>query len=142
MPDDIAVNETGKTNFFVFYIDRSGSMGSQKMQCAIDALVIFIQSLPKGCRFDVVSFGTSHTYLSSEFNSTAGNGIEYNDSNKQTAISKIRCFNSNFGGTNIYNPMQAYNDVDHQNFDWKFFLLSDGSVGNTESVIDLARTQT
>lgn len=67
MPDDIAVAENDKTNFFVFYIDRSGSMGTDKMQCAIDALVIFIQSLPEGCRFDVVSFGTRYTYLSSEF---------------------------------------------------------------------------
>lgn len=49
---------------FIFLVDRSGSMGNKKMQMAKDALKLFIQSLPIGAMFEVVSFGTDFSVSS------------------------------------------------------------------------------
>ncbi len=49
---------------FIFLVDRSGSMGNEKMQMAKDALKLFIQSLPIGAMFEVVSFGTDFSVSS------------------------------------------------------------------------------
>jgi hypothetical protein len=35
-------------------------MGDDKMKMAKDALKLFIQSLPKGAMFEIVSFGTDY----------------------------------------------------------------------------------
>ena len=51
---------------FIFLVDRSGSMGNDKMQMAKDALKLFIQSLPLGAMFEVVSFGTDFSVSSKD----------------------------------------------------------------------------
>jgi len=54
----------GNEFHFIFLVDRSGSMRSVgRMEAAINALSIFIRSLPTGCVFSVVSFGSSLTWM-------------------------------------------------------------------------------
>jgi Mg-chelatase subunit ChlD len=44
---------------FIFIVDRSGSMGDNgRMEIAIEALDLFIRSLPQGCKFSILSFGS------------------------------------------------------------------------------------
>mmetsp|Transcript_30757 Transcript_30757/g.30245 ORF Transcript_30757/g.30245 Transcript_30757/m.30245 type:complete len:91 (-) Transcript_30757:138-410(-) len=47
-----------KVSEFLFVIDRSGSMDGKPMALAIEALKLFIHSLPIGSKFNVVSFGS------------------------------------------------------------------------------------
>ena len=42
---------------FIFLLDRSGSMSGSRMRTSIDALSLFIQSLPSDCAFGILSFG-------------------------------------------------------------------------------------
>jgi Mg-chelatase subunit ChlD len=45
---------------FIFLIDRSNSMGNyNRMKITIDAIILFLQSLPSGCKFGILSFGSN-----------------------------------------------------------------------------------
>jgi von Willebrand factor A domain-containing protein 5 len=49
---------TPKLNEYIFVIDRSGSMEGAPIKLANQALKLFLHSLPLGCKFNVVSFGS------------------------------------------------------------------------------------
>ena len=91
---DIANNEepemtellAGDEFHFIFIVDRSGSMGSRyRMQAAREALSIFIRSLPTGCRFSILSFGTRFTWLTGAPNQE-GNMLSYDEATKDYAL--------------------------------------------------------
>lgn len=44
----------------VFVCDRSGSMGGTRINLAIQALKVFLKSLPVGVKFNICSFGSHH----------------------------------------------------------------------------------
>ena len=54
-PQKLPVN--GSDFHFVFILDRSGSMQGDNIVVARKALQLFIQSLPIGCKFSIISFG-------------------------------------------------------------------------------------
>ena len=44
---------------FIFLVDRSNSMSvNSRMGIAIDAVVLFLQSLPADCQFGIIGFGS------------------------------------------------------------------------------------
>jgi len=52
---------------------------NNRMQITIDALVLFIQSLPSGCKFGILSFGSNFVWSKGEM-------IDYNNKTKEDAI--------------------------------------------------------
>jgi len=46
-------------NIYTFVVDRSGSMRRGKMDITKESLKLFIQSLPIGSMYQILSFGTS-----------------------------------------------------------------------------------
>ena len=77
-------------------------MGCQnRMTIAIDALDLFIRSLPKDCSFSIISFGSDF-----EVEPIGGNKvIAYTNENKEAALDLLKDFSSDFGGTNILEPL-------------------------------------
>ena len=75
----------GSDYHFIFIVDRSGSMGfgSGRMELAKDALAIFIRSLPVGCRFSIISFGSRYEGLRYGENDF---GIPYNEGSKDWSL--------------------------------------------------------
>lgn len=53
-------------HIFIFLLDRSGSMGVEKMKLANDALKLFIKNLPMGAMFEVISFGRDFSVSSKD----------------------------------------------------------------------------
>ena len=78
-------------------------MGGSRIQLAKEALTLFIRSLPEGCKFEIIRFGTKYEYLNISGKTKA---IEYNEETSNRAILAIEYFDSNFGGTNILSPLK------------------------------------
>ncbi len=53
----------GKDFCFIFLVDCSGSMSGARMKTTNEALKLFIQSLPIGCDFSILRFGSHSQYM-------------------------------------------------------------------------------
>jgi len=115
---------------FIFLLDRSGSMEGEKIKQAIDALIIFISSLPIGSKFNILSFGTNYQFLFEK-------SVDYTNDTKNEAIKQVSAYKANLGGTNIEEPLVVIASkslLDSIN-ERVLILLTDGQVANTNNVI-------
>jgi hypothetical protein len=76
-------------------------MSGKEIEMAKEALKLFIQSLPQGAMFEVVSFGSRF-----EISSKDKCGYENNDTNINNIKQEIDSYRANFGGTDILDPME------------------------------------
>lgn len=111
---------------FIFVVDRSGSMGiNQRMEITKDAMKLFLQSLPSGSQFGILSFGSAADWMKIK----GKNIIEYNDESRNIALANIQKFDSDFGGTDILYPLTlSFTTEKPDNIKRRIFLLTDGSV--------------
>ena len=79
-------------------------MGGQKMEITKESLKLFIQSLPEGSQFQIISFGSKFEAMRQL--STDSCIFDYNDENAKFAQQNISGMDANFGGTNIFSPMK------------------------------------
>lgn len=56
---------------FIFVLNQSGSM-QDKMHLVIDAMLLFIQSLPKNSYFDIYGFGSLSKHYSKKLEANLG----------------------------------------------------------------------
>jgi len=106
----------------VFVCDRSGSMNGGKIQNLAAALQIFLKSLPLGVKFNICSFGSRHEFLFQD------GSRSYDASSLKEATSYVDSFTANFGGTEIYNPLEETFKKRYNDMDLEVFLLTDGEV--------------
>ena len=116
----------------VFLCDRSGSMGgSYKIPNLKTALNLFLKSLPVGVKFNICSFGSRHEFLFPSGSRT------YDQSALEEATRYVDTFSANFGGTDIYNPMQDIFNKRYTDMDLEVFLLTDGEIWDQEALFGL-----
>lgn len=121
---------------FVFIVDCSGSMGGKPIQKAAECLSIFIHSLPVGCKFNVIKFG-------SDFESFFGEDglVEYNEKSLNEANEKVKKLDADMGCTNLFEPLsQAYKYCEKMSEKGnvvQIFLLTDGEIHDNEQVFKL-----
>jgi len=118
---------------FIFVLDRSGSMSGSRIEMAKEALILFLKSLPPQCYFNIISFGD-------DFKSMHDKSLPADDNSIKDAIRRIEGFKADMGCTEIDDALEFCYKL--QGFDHSpkmVFMLTDGDVGNPDSVIKLAR---
>ncbi|CAG2188436.1 unnamed protein product [Mytilus edulis] len=84
---------------FIFVIDRSGSMSNVRIKKAKETLLLLLKSLPVGCLFNVVSFGSNFSTLFEQ-------SEEYSEKTLDQALSLQAQMDADMGGTEILRPLQ------------------------------------
>ncbi len=116
---------------FVFVVDRSGSMDGSYIKDAAQTLLLFLKSIPEGCYFNVIGFGSRYEHLFPE-------SVPYNQKNLEIAVKHAENLKANLGGTELFDPLkEIFSHKPMKGLPRQVFVLTDGSVSNTESVIKL-----
>eukprot|EP00063_Salmo_salar_P043957 XP_014018792.1 PREDICTED: von Willebrand factor A domain-containing protein 5A-like isoform X6 [Salmo salar] len=141
-PKDVMSSMTSHGEF-LFVVDRSGSMecpmhlgsGSQdRIGSARDTLLLLLKSLPMGCYFNIIGFGSSYESFFSK-------SVEYSQKTLDEALQKVKEMRADMGGTEILQPLKhIYSQPCLPDQPRQLFLFTDGEVGNTKEVLDLVKT--
>ena len=111
-----------------FVADRSGSMGCQ-IQTLKSALKGFLKSLPVGVKFNILSFGSTHSFLWPK-------SKVYNNESLTQAMELFETFGSNMGGTETYAAIQAAIQNCFTDLNCGTPLLTDGDIWNQQGLFD------
>ena len=115
----------------VFVCDRSGSMGQgNKISNLVNAINIFLRSLPVGVKFNVCSFGSKHEFLWPKSQT-------YSQETLEKATTYIQSFGANFGGTQMYQPMEETIKKRYKDMNLEIFLLTDGEIWGQDALFGL-----
>ncbi|QDS71000.1 hypothetical protein FKW77_007754 [Venturia effusa] len=118
----------------VFICDRSGSMAGSSIRALKKALKVFLKSLPVGVKFNVCSFGSRFSFLWPESQS-------YSQTTLEEAMSHVEQFDANFGGTEMYGPVEATLRQRFTDMNLEIFLVTDGEVWNQDRLFALLNTE-
>lgn len=104
----------------VFVADRSGSMSSN-IPMLISAMNVFLKSMPAGVKFNICSFGSSHTFLWPRSQS-------YTKESLTQATQHVKTFSANYGGTETFSAMKATIEARYGDIPLEIILLTDGDI--------------
>ena len=118
---------------FVFVIDCSGSMSGTNIQSAADTLITCVKSLPKGCYFNVIAFGSTFRQL---FHTST----EYSKKSMERAVQFANQLQASLGGTELLQPLHwVFKKPRCSSLPCQVFIITDGGVTNTQKVIHTVR---
>mmetsp|Transcript_3734 Transcript_3734/g.9655 ORF Transcript_3734/g.9655 Transcript_3734/m.9655 type:complete len:927 (+) Transcript_3734:73-2853(+) len=118
---------------FIFLLDRSGSMSGGQIRRAAEALQLFLRSLPQGCRFNIIGFGSRPDLL---FERT----VAYDEHSLQAASDHAKTVQADLGGTELLRPLEmVFQQPPPAGFERRVIVLTDGQICNTEQVLQLVR---
>ena len=114
---------------FVFVVDRSGSMSGAYIKSARETLVLFLKSIPPGCHFNIIGFGSRYLSLFPK-------SVPYNQENLDKAMKHAETMEADLGGTELLGPFQhIFKQPLLSGLPRQVFVLTDGSVSNTDACI-------
>ncbi|KAF2020261.1 VIT-domain-containing protein [Aaosphaeria arxii CBS 175.79] len=113
----------------VFVCDRSGSMSGSGIALAVQALKVFLKSLPLGVKFNICSFGSSYSFLWPR-------SVTYSQQTLQEATLHVETFQANYGGTEMLMPLKAAIANRWSDMPLDVMLLTDGSIWNQQELFD------
>ncbi|KAM3130705.1 hypothetical protein pb186bvf_017213 [Paramecium bursaria] len=116
---------------YIFVLDRSGSMAGKRIEKAIEALRLFLQSLPLDSYFNIVSFGSTARRLNQQ-------SQKYDDQSIEKTFQQLATFNASMGGTEIKKCLEqeVLKIPRIKGYPRNIFLLTDGEV-DPEPVLQL-----
>jgi hypothetical protein len=114
----------------VFVCDRSGSMAGSNIKALRNALKVFLKSLPIGVKFNICSFGSRHSFLWKKSQS-------YSQSTLEDAMKHVESFEANFGGTEMYGPIQETMKNRYKDMNLEVFLVTDGEIWDQQNLFTL-----
>ncbi|KAF9956202.1 hypothetical protein BGZ70_010019 [Mortierella alpina] len=109
----------------VFIVDRSGSMQGTRINLVKSAMKVFLKSIPVGVKFNICSFGTRFSFLWRESQA-------YTQSTLQEAIQHVDSIQADFGGTEMYKPIEATLRQRFKDLPLEIMLLTDGEIWDQE----------
>ncbi|KAJ6526591.1 von Willebrand factor type A domain-containing protein [Mycena vulgaris] len=116
---------------FILLIDRSGSMGGQRIAAAKKALVVMLRSLPATeSMFQIASFGSHSTMLWS------GGSRPYNQATLDEATQHVDGMQADYGGTEIRGALQQCFETRKTDRPTTVFLLTDGEAWDVDGVLN------
>ncbi|XP_034023836.1 von Willebrand factor A domain-containing protein 5A-like [Thalassophryne amazonica] len=128
-----AMSSVATCGEFVFLIDRSGSMGGERIRSAKDTLLLLLKSIPLGCYFNIYSFGSHYEHIFPK-------SVEYSQKTMDEALEKVQEMGADMGGTEILQPLKhIFSHPCIPNHPRQLFVFTDGEVGNTKEVIKLVK---
>jgi hypothetical protein len=111
----------------VFVCDRSGSMAGSRITLVIQALKVFLKSLPIGVKFNICSFGSSYSFLWNK-------SVTYSQRTLDEAIRHAETFQANYGGTEMLTPLKATIDQRYKDMPLDVMVLTDGETWNQQAL--------
>ena len=119
---------------FIFLVDRSGSMRGSYINSARETLVLFLKSIPEGNYFNIIGFGSSYRSL---FQNT----VPYDQKHLEEAVKHAQEMQADLGGTELLSPLQYIFGIEPRSgYARQIFVLTDGSVSNTNACIQLMKS--
>ncbi|KAL0973412.1 hypothetical protein UPYG_G00203230 [Umbra pygmaea] len=141
-PKDVMSSVTSRGEF-LFVVDRSGSMdcpihagpdAQDRIGSARDTLLLLLKSLPMGCYFNIIGFGST-------YQSFFPKSVEYSQKTMDEALQKVKGMRADLGGTEILQPLKhIYSQPCLPDQPRQIFLFTDGEVWNTKEILDLVTT--
>jgi hypothetical protein len=116
---------------FYFLLDRSGSMGGDRIKTAKTALIFFLKSIPEGSKFNILSFGSQYKLM-------YDTEVEVNNSNIKEALKLVGGIDADMGGTELKEA--TYYLIERTKSlagPVRIFYLTDGQITNTKEVLDM-----
>ncbi|KAI1841438.1 hypothetical protein JX266_012367 [Neoarthrinium moseri] len=113
----------------VFVCDRSGSM-ADKIRDLKFSLRLFIKSLDVGVKFNICSFGSKYSFLWQQSRT-------YDKASMDEAMNHIETFAADFGGTEMYAPLEEAFTRRYKDMNVEVFLLTDGEIWGHHQLFDL-----
>ena len=122
---------------FIFLVDRSGSMSGGFINSARETLILFLKSLPEGCNFNVIGFGSHYEKLFSAVS------VPYTQETLDKATRHAREMQANLGGTELLQPLEyIFREKTTSGLPRQIFVLTDGAVSNTDACIKKVKENT
>lgn len=112
----------------VFVVDRSGSMDG-KIPTLVEALKVFLKSLPLSAKFNICSFGSRHTFLFKKSKA-------YDEKSLATALEHVARFGADYGGTELLAPIKQTVKNRLGDVPLEIMVLTDGEIWNQQDVFD------
>ena len=116
----------------IFVVDRSGSM-HENISTLISAMRLFLQSLPLGTKFNIMSFGNHHSLLFPQ-------SMSYTQESLRKALAHVDQFQANFGGTETLAALKAAVESRWKDIPCEIMLLTDGDIWDQESAFQYINT--
>ena len=126
--------DTYSVSEFIFLVDRSGSMSGGFINSARETLILFLKSLPEGCKFNIVGFGSSYEKL---FPAVS---VPYSQETLDKATRHAQRMQADLGGTELLRPLEyIFGEKTSSGLPRQIFVLTDGAVSNTDACIKKVR---
>ncbi|RXG70996.1 von Willebrand factor A domain-containing protein 5A [Armadillidium vulgare] len=129
---EVPLEDYSPFNEIILVVDRSGNMEGSKIVKAKNTLLLFLKSLPPGCRFNIVSFGSDFETL---FESSSE---RYTESTLKKALELQKSMDADMGGTEIFEALRhVYSKELVPGYPRQIIVLTDGEVWNIDQLIEL-----
>jgi ubiquitin len=108
-------------------------MSGSRINLAREALIFFLKSIPESSIFNIISFGSDYELMFPE-------SVKVTDENIETAVSQIKEFTANFGGTELKGAFEHIlgqpENIEYPNI---VFCLTDGDIWGVDQLIEYIR---